>query len=85
MIMVAKAEDICCTKIMDLDKKVAVMDERFDNLIAEMAANTASIRDLTASISDYPITRERVGNMWKMFCGLITLLLLALAASWGLR
>jgi hypothetical protein len=83
--MAAKADDVCCATVMELDKKVAVQSERFDNLIIEMAANTQTMRELTASISDYPVTRERVQNMWKMFCGLITLLLLALAATWGLR
>jgi hypothetical protein len=82
--MVAKG-DVCCAEIVALDKKVAVMDERFDSVIAEMAANTQTMQALTNSISDYPVTRERVQNMWKMFCGLITLLLLALAATWGLR
>jgi hypothetical protein len=75
-----ESERIAC-----LETKAAVSEERFATMMTAIRENTRAVETLAASISDYPITRERVGNMWKISCGLITLLLLALAASWGLR
>ena len=71
-------------RLTALEKQAAVSEERFANILEKIEANTQAVRDLTTSISDYPVTRERVANMWKIVCGLLAMTLASIASAIGI-
>jgi len=72
-------------RIAALETKIAVFDERLKNIVAAIEQNTAAMQDVAGKLTDCPVYRERVNNMWKMATGAIgTALAAAGASAWAL-
>lgn len=72
-------------RIAALETKVAVLDERLKNIVTALESNTEALREISGKLTDCPVYRERVNNMWKLATGAISTALAAIGASvWAL-
>lgn len=70
-----------CSDLIKVMTDAAVKAEKIENLTKEVAELAAAVRDQTKSLTDYPVIRSRVADMWKLVTGSIGVSVAATAAA----